>query len=344
MKILAVTHALPSRRISNDDVLRAFRVANSERFGEVELAILEAQVRGALENAGTRDRYSLAPGELAVDFALDATRRALRIASVPPEAIDFVIYGGVGRALIEPAMVNVLQAELGLVNATGFDIVDGCASWLRALQIAERYLDAGGGRYALLVNCECGFGRYIHYDIARPEDLEYHFATFTVSEAATATVVEAGGDAESYFTFRNFGEHYDLCMLPIDDGRQFLRRPLPEGAAPMHLFSMSRRLLTIAADKIVDMFQADPMLQGRTYDICFGHAASKRAEEGVLRRIGFPVEDYVGTHAIFGNTVSASVPLGMSVALETGRLRRGQRVLVIVAAGGIVVGLGRFTF
>src|SRR5262249_55525849 len=108
--------------------------------------------------------------------------------------------------------------------------------------------------------------------------------------------------------------------------------------------SMSRRLLTIAADKIVDMFQSDPMLQGRTYDICFGHAASKRAEEGVLRRIGFPVEDYFGTHAIFGNTVSASVPLGMSVALETGRLRRGQRVLVIVAAGGIVVGLGRFTF
>jgi 3-oxoacyl-[acyl-carrier-protein] synthase III len=53
---------------------------------------------------------------------------------------------------------------------------------------------------------------------------------------------------------------------------------------------------------------------------------------------------YVSTHRSFGNTVSASVPLGLSVALDDGRLRRGDRVLLIVAGVGISLGFDTFTF
>ena len=62
------------------------------------------------------------------------------------------------------------------------------------------------------------------------------------------------------------------------------------------------------------------------------------------KRLGIPAEAYVPTHAQFGNTVSASVPLGLSIARGTGRLRRGDRVLVIVAGAGIAVGFATFTF
>ena len=94
--------------------------------------------------------------------------RALDAAKLAPSDVDFLVYGGVGRAFIEPAMVNVIQAKLGLANATGFDIVDGCASWLRGLQIAHALFATGTYRRGLIVNCECGFGRYIDHTAATP--------------------------------------------------------------------------------------------------------------------------------------------------------------------------------
>jgi 3-oxoacyl-[acyl-carrier-protein] synthase III len=345
MKILSVAHALPSRRLTNAEVLGHLRDANRAHFSDDQLELLDTQARKGLESAGTSVRYALADGEHALEFGLDAACHSLAAADVEPEEVDFVVYGGVGRAFIEPAMANVVQAELGLVNATGFDIIDGCASWLRGLQIARAFFAAGTYRRGLIVNCECGFGRYIDHRLERPEDLAHHFATLTVSEVATATVVgnENPGD-DFHFNIKNFGEHYDLCVLPIDDGRDFFSRPRPRDYVPMKLYSQSRALLTTAAQKIVETYRSDPVLRERPYDICFGHAASKHAEEGVLDALCIPLERYFGTHAEYGNTVSASVPLGMSLALDAGRLRRGDRVLILVAAAGIVVGLTAFTY
>ena len=64
----------------------------------------------------------------------------------------------------------------------------------------------------------------------------------------------------------------------------------------------------------------------------------------IASKLGLPYERYVSTHADFGNTVSATVPLGMSVALSDGRLKRGERVLVMIGASGVTVGLASFTF
>ena len=343
MQILAVQHALPSRRITNADLLRSIRMANGGHIGESELSLLERRVEQLLDIAGTVVRYALDEGEKAITLSLDAARRALHEANVSPAAVDFVIYAGVGRACIEPAMANVVQSALGLRNATCFDVLDGCTSWLRALQIADSFIGTQTYATGLIVNCECGFGQYIDHRVRHLEDLEWQFATFTISEAATATVVSSTGQGHDfYFNFKNFGEHYGLCMIPLENAAEFLGDE-QTNRAPMKLFSLSRQLLATAADRIVEIFNADPKFRG-PFDVCFGHAASKRAEEGVLRRLGIPLEIYCGTHATHGNTVSAAVPLATSLALQEGRLKRGNKVLMITAAGGIAVGLARFTF
>jgi 3-oxoacyl-[acyl-carrier-protein] synthase III len=311
-------------------------------MGDAELSVLEGRISHLLDNAGTTVRYALGQDEEAINLALSAATSALGEADVSPESVDLVIYAGVGRAFIEPAMANVIQSELGLRNATCFDILDGCTSWLRALQVADRYLSANASMKALIVNCECAFGRYVDSQIRRLDDLESCFATLTIGEAATATIVDGSEASNFYFNFKNFGEQYGLCMIPLENAPEFLRDE--QGSrAPMKLFSLSRHLLAFAADRIVEMFDADPSLQ-EPFDICFGHAASKRAEEGVLRRLGIPLDLYFGTHATHGNTVSAAVPLAMSLAIEAGRLKRGSRVLAITAAGGVAIGLAKFTF
>jgi 3-oxoacyl-[acyl-carrier-protein] synthase III len=345
MRILSVHHSVPATRITNDAVLAAIRHRNQHRLSELELDAVERRITDQLALAGTDVRYIAPDGENALDHVLAAGRQALASAGVGPEEVDFVIYTGIGRGWLEPASANVVQHALGLTNATGFDLLDACASWLRALQVAHSFIRGGIYRRGLIVNCECGLSRYADLDIGDLKALDQRVAAFTVGEAATATLVsDADPDDDFYFVFRNFGEHFRLCMIPLDNATAFLPPGVDGQYTPLKFYSLSRRLIATTIKKIVELFEADPRLRSATYDICFGHAASEKAREVIGRRLGLPQDMYYRTHARYGNTVSASVPLGISLAREEGRLRRGDRTLIIVGSAGISVGLASFTF
>ncbi len=343
MKIASVKHAIPTEMITNDWVLERFRWHNRLRFTEQQLELLETQIRYWLEVAGTQVRYRVSRSERAIDFALQAGERALQSAGVAPADVDFVIYNGVARGWLEPATACVLQAELGLVNATSFDIVDACASWLRSLHIAQSYIDRGTYRCGLIVNCECGSITYRDWELAEPAELEYRFANWTIGEAATAAIVtdEASVD-DFYFTFKTFAEHFQLSMFPLPNVAQFAKAP-DERFPALRFSSLSRELFSATIARIVQTFEADPRLR-QSYDIYFGHAASEKASRSVANKLGIPYERCFSTYPRYGNTVSASVPLGLSLALDEGRLKRGDRVLIVVGAAGITIGFATFTF
>jgi 3-oxoacyl-[acyl-carrier-protein] synthase III len=294
---------------------------------------------------GTQVRYKQQPGSRALDYVLEAARGAIDSAGVPPQEIDLLIYCGVGRGFLEPATANVVQAELGLSRATCFDILDACAGWLRAVQVAHSFLARGAYRCALIVNCECSLESFLHYDVEDRDDFERRLAAFTIGEAATATVVRAGEEPDDfYFLFKTYGEHYALCMIPLPNAMDYL----PAGADNHHVankfYSRSREIITASVKKIVEHFHADEHLRQWDYDIAFPHAASEAASQLVCRQLGVGADRYFGIHAQYGNTVSASVPLAMSLAIESGRLRRGDKVLVVIGSAGMSVGFATFTF
>jgi 3-oxoacyl-[acyl-carrier-protein] synthase III len=345
VRILTVQHAVPARQVSNELVLETIRERNRHRLDDRMLAAVERQLNRYFAAAGTQVRHIATEDERPIDFLLDAGRRALAAAACAPEEVDLLIYTGVGRGWLEPATANVVQHELGLVNATCFDILDACVGWLRAVHVAHAFIRSGVYRRCLIVNCECGFRDYVDLEFAHPHELEHRFAALTIGEAATATVVtDADPDDDFYFTFKNFGEYYDLCMIPLSNAADFSARPADSRHVPLKFFGLSGKLIATTVDKIVEIFEADPKLRHDKYAVCFGHAASERAIEMIGCRLGLPLDMYVQTHARYGNTVSASVPLGISVALADGRLQRGDRTLIIVGSAGIAVGIASFTF
>jgi 3-oxoacyl-[acyl-carrier-protein] synthase III len=344
MRLAAVRHALPAHRMTNDWIREQIKVRNAQALSESALELLDSQVASYLEHAGTQVRYTVTDAERPVDLVLAAARSALDESSLPPREIDFVIYAGVARGWLEPSTASALQTELGIVNATCFDVGDACASWLRALQVAHSLIATERYRAGLIVNCECDFERYAEWNLLHREETDVRLAAFTMGEAATATVVASDAPDDFRFVFKTFGEYYDLCMLPLPNAANFSARPLDERCTPFKFYSRSRELLSTATRKIIEVFEADPVLRAGRYDICFGHGASERASELVARRLGIPLDIYVPTHARFGNTVAASIPLAMSLALDAGKLERGHRVLVIIGASGITVGFATFTF
>ncbi len=142
MHIRTIQHAVPSKKVTNDDIMATFRQESEHRLSKQQMAALEKQVRETLDTAGTQVRYKLDTGEKAIDFVLAAGRKAIAEAGIKPGDVDFLIYTGVGRGWLEPAMANVVQSELGMPNATCFDILDACATWLRAMQVAHSLIQS----------------------------------------------------------------------------------------------------------------------------------------------------------------------------------------------------------
>ena len=345
MKIASVRAALPSRAITNEWVLRQIRDANAGRYAPAQLDQIEQTVDQFLGAAGTDLRYRLDDGERAIDVALRAGRDALARSGVAPDDVEFVLYAGVARGWIEPAMATVVQSELGLRNATGFDVLDACASWLRALEIAHAYISSGVYRVGLIVNCECGLYRsYARWALDDPSELGHQLASYTIGEAATATVLIDDGSARRYhFRFRTRAEDFRLCLLPTVALQDFWPGEGDPRIKPDRFFSLSSELLATATRFVLQEFAADPELSGRTFDVCFGHSPSEKVCRLIARKLGLE-QIFVPTHREYGNTVSASIPLAMSLASDRGRLKDGDRVIVIVGSAGITAGFCAFDF
>jgi 3-oxoacyl-[acyl-carrier-protein] synthase III len=345
MKICAVAHAVPSRRVSNDDLVR--RVADRTRGSvtEDELFGICRYLKEQLERAGAAERYHRQDGESARQFGIAAGSRALERAALSPESIDLLIYAGVGRGFVEPATANIFQHALGLSNATCFDILDACASWLRAVDVARCLLQTGRYRYAMILNCEFNFQEYEPSAIASRREMENLWAGYTVGEAATATIIALGpGDGSYHASFRNLGQHVSLCEIPLPHAHQFQNGGGQADRSAMRFYSQPNPLAAHAVRQLHTQFWTDERFCRCQYDIVFGHSASLPVSRSVGEKLKLAHALHYELFPRFGNTVSAALPLAMSLAQDEGRLRRGQRVLLVMGGAGITTALGTFIF
>jgi 3-oxoacyl-[acyl-carrier-protein] synthase III len=343
MKFLAITSAMPAGVVSNDDILAEFTRRVGASASPAEVAVMRQSLERALQHAGSSLRHHRADGEYAVDFGLQAARAALDAAGLAPDDIDLLLYVGVGRGFIEPATANLFQAALGCRQATCFDILDACASWLRAVDVARHYQRCGSARHVLILNCEFNFREYADWDVRTPAALETAWAAFTIGEAATATVLGPGDD-DFHIRFRNAGEACHLCEIPLPNRDQFRLADRGAPARALRFHSDSANLTRQAVGLIVEQYLADPVFRGADHDVIFTHAASTRVAVAGIRSLGLDPERLHDVFPRFGNTVSASLPLAVADAVEQGRLRRGQRVLMLMGSAGVAAGLCTFTW
>ena len=343
MRISSIAHALPSRRVTNQELIEAVIEKSRIHVGQQDLRLLETSLRRSFRVAGTEIRFLRANGEKAIDLGLRAGRDALCSASLDPAQVDLLIYAGVGRGWIEPAMANLFQSELRLHGATCFDVLDACASWLRGLFIAQSFIDSGIYKKVMVLNCECNFKEYANLEIKSIDELRTSFSAFTIGEAATATILSAEGPQNSiYISFKTWGEKHDLCKIPLPHVTEFSTNG--GGSAPMHFFTAPTELLSFTIHKLVSHVREVNILSRYEHDIVIGHTVSTAVSSAVASQLEIDASRLFETHNRFGNTVSASLPLALSVAEMEGRLRRGMRVLLLMGSAGVSTAVCSFVY
>lgn len=347
MRIASVALRHPSRLITNDEIVSLLEECSNGVEPKV-LRKYQRLVRGLLKRAGSVTRYvrDEQRGERAGDLVREAMLQALEQASMAPADIGMLIYCGVGKGFLEPANAYFYAQATGL-TCSCFDIADACMSWMRALEISYRFLRSGTLRTAMIINGEFNYkehGYPENFDVKGVEQIEYTFPTYTIGEAATATIVTAS-DAEWRFDYHSVPDLCGLCNIPLagyDDFVDPSDRIALNGVSKFvaygyELFARAEQYLLPLVCRTVGDLDAP--------DIYFPHAASSAAYLRAGRSAGIRNgKMYTEVFPKLGNLVSASIPAAMVLAEQEGRLKRGDRVVLVPASAGMVFGVGQFTY
>ncbi|MEQ8221048.1 MAG: 3-oxoacyl-[acyl-carrier-protein] synthase III C-terminal domain-containing protein [Candidatus Eremiobacterota bacterium] len=333
MKIKSIGYALPTKKVTNEDILRDVELKSSKYMSQGDLKKLKLKIEDLFKKSGSDVRYQRAEGETSLQFGIKAGKEALEKANMSPKDIDLLLYVGVGRGWIEPATSNVFLDSLKLKKATGFDILDACASWMRALQMAYLYTKSGTYKNIMIMNCEFNTYEYTTTEFKNYQEIDYLFPGVTIGEAATATIFTACPENDFYFTFKTWGEKHNLCKIPLPNLKQYTTGELTE-LEPLRFYSYGEKLFKVALPKICRHFLEDEYLRTFNYDIIFSHAASDPMTEKVIKLSKLDINKAYNIHSRCGNTVSASVPLAMGLAIDDGTLKKGSNVLIGFGSAG----------
>jgi 3-oxoacyl-[acyl-carrier-protein] synthase III len=346
MNVSGIAHVLPSRIVTNEEVLESVRQSAGCGLAAAERELLVKMTAAGFEVAGTSVRYHLADDERPFELCVRAGEAALKDAGMSAEDVDLLIYASIGRGFIEPATANVFQDLLGAKNATCFDLIDACASWVRAFDVAQKFL-VSGGRYRTVMLITGEFiGRYAYrYNISSLAEFEHWFPGVTVGEGATATILTRGDYGDEYASdFRTWGSKRGLCMIPLENYRDYLgfEPERPDAYVAMQFSSFGGDLLRFGSSKLVEHYRNQSDFNSQEYDLIFGHPASDGICRAIGKRCRLDFSKFQFTHQLFGNTASSSLPLAISIAREEGRLCPESRVLMMFASAGVSTALVRF--
>jgi acyl-CoA:acyl-CoA alkyltransferase len=165
------------------------------------------------------------------------------------------------------------------------------------------------------------------------EELESFFSGFTIGEAATATILTADDPGKkTRFSFKTWGEKHRLCFIPLPNLDEFTPAYLTNGFRPLRFYTRPGELLSFTIKKLVSHFRSLEVGWNKAYDLIIGHAVSVSSTSTVANLLSFDVDRVFETHSRFGNTVSCSLPLGLAVAEELGKLKRGMDVLLVMGS------------
>jgi 3-oxoacyl-[acyl-carrier-protein] synthase III len=334
-------------RITNEDIIANLGAYNKDVPAEL-LSKCQRELTYLLNKTGAATRYirDRARGETAISLLKDVTHDAIERAGLGEDEIDLLIYCGVGRGFLEPAMAYFCAEAVGL-ECPCFDILDACMSWVRALEVASMYLAGGACRHILIVNAEftayeCGYPNV--FKIRSIDDLAHLFPAFTIGEAATATVVTRSEDNWS-FRFMSRPQMASLCHIPLEGYQDFCEPNEHVGVNGINRFvSFAGKLFDAAIAGMVRLIQ-ESVLDVHEPDIWFPHSAASRPYSRIAESLGIePQKVYVSTFSEYGNLVSASIPAAMHRAIGEGVLERGHQVVLCPASAGMALAVVQFTF
>jgi 3-oxoacyl-[acyl-carrier-protein] synthase-3 len=291
--------------------------------------IVETSDQWIQERTGIEQRHIAADDETTVDLAEQASRNAIEAAGIDPSEIDLIIFATSTPDKIFPSSACILQARLDIHGCPAFDIQAVCTGFVYALSVAEKFIQTGSARTALVVGAEV-FSRILNW--------QDRGTCVLFGDGAGAVVLQADDETGILSSHIHAdGKYENLLWVPYGIGDGFDEVKAGKAFVEMRgneVFKMAVNTL----GRIVDETLAANNMQKSDIDWLVPHQANIRIITATARKLKMSMEQVVVTVNKHGNTSAASVPLALDVAVRDGRIKRGELLLLEAFGGGFTWG------
>jgi 3-oxoacyl-[acyl-carrier-protein] synthase-3 len=313
-RIAGLGRYLPERVLTNADLER----------------MVDTSDQWVRDRTGIRERHIAAPHETTSSLALNASRAALERAGIEAAGLDLVIAATTTPDGLFPSVASLVQEGLGAHRAGAFDVNAACMGFMSALATAHQFIAAGSARRVLVIGAEV---------LSRIVNWEDRGTCVLFGDGAGALVLEAsefGGPLG--FVLRSDGSKRGQLYA---EGPCGPRGADGKGPLECYIHMDGPAIFKFAVHAMTDALRetfAGAGLGPGDIDLLVPHQANLRIIQGVAKALGLAPEQAMVNVERYGNTSSASIPMALCEAWETGRLREGARVALCGFGGGLAWG------
>jgi 3-oxoacyl-[acyl-carrier-protein] synthase-3 len=286
------------------------------------------------ERTGIQERRYVEPGTGASDLALVASRQAIEAAGIEPPDLDLIVLATLSPDYNFPGSAVLLQEKLGVSAIGALDVRNQCSGFIYGLAVADAFMRTKSYRHILLVGTEV-HSTGLDFSTAGRE------VAVLFGDGAGAVVLGPAGDggtgvqsihlhAQGEYASRLWLEAPASRYQPrideqmLRDGRHY---PKMEGRA---VFKHAVRRFPEAIREAL----APAGLGLEDVDLFVLHQANLRILEAVAAAMDVPMEKFFCNIQRYGNTTAASIPIALHEAVQEGRIREGNRVILAAFGSG----------
>jgi 3-oxoacyl-[acyl-carrier-protein] synthase-3 len=296
--------------------------------------MVETSDQWITERTGIKTRHRLAPGLGVSDMCAPAAKKCLAARGIGPEELDTIIVGTVTPDMMYPNTASLVQHKIGAPNVWGFDVSAGCSGFVYALQAGAAMIESGMHSRVLVCGADAN---------TRMTDYTDRATCVLFGDGGGAVLLEPAAQGEIGF----------IDGVNAIDGAGGPSLNMPGGGSlnPSTRETVDKKMHFIHQDgpavykfavrKMAELTAALLARNGVTgADLgCFiPHQANKRIIESTADRLGMPPERVIVNIDKYGNTSSGTIPLAMETAIEEGKLKKGDLVLLAAVGAGFTVG------
>jgi 3-oxoacyl-[acyl-carrier-protein] synthase-3 len=286
--------------------------------------------------SGIERRHVAAPDQYTSDLAVEASKRAMDAAGVGPDDIDFIAVGTTTPDLVFPNVGTIMQQKMGIHGCAAFSLEAACSGFIYALSVADKFVNSGQSKCALVVGAET---------LSRITDWTDRGTCVLFGDGAGAVVLKPDEELGIISTHLHADGSYKELLTSLTGVSV-----QPEGAALRDGYNVrmqGNELFKIAVkslEAIVDETLEANGLDKSEIDWLIPHQANIRIINATAKRLSMPKDKVVLTVQEYGNTSAASVPMALDVAVRDGRIKRGQLLLLEAFGGGLTWGSALLRF
>lgn len=324
--LTTAAHYVPDRIVTNHDLSK----------------LMDTNDEWITERTGIKQRHHVSePGTSSSDLGFIAAEEVIKKAGWKKEDVDLLVVATASPDYYFPGVATMLQKRLGLRFIPAFDIRQQCSAFVYGLDLIDSQIRCGKAKKALFVGTDV-------LSVALDFTTRGREMAVLFGDGAGAVAVEAQdgerGVIDSILAADGGGAD-SLCLkIPGTKNPGFVRQE-DIAEARVYPFMDGKAVFKNAITKMCEVAFEILKRNGLTpsdVDLLVPHQANLRINEMVRDQLKLPEEKVINTIQNYGNTNSATIPIGLSEALRQGRLKEGDLVLTVAFGAGFTWGANLF--